>query len=211
MIKNVFKLNGKFIDIATTWDDFTWRQYYRILVMGNDDVSEMVSILTNVPRETLAKATIIGLEQVLAAAAAIKEPPAWDGKCDKLGSYKIPANKNGEFNIQFESLGQFEDMRVIMNTIKDVRGLTEAHPRFCAIYLQKIRDGEYDPEKAREMVEEIKDYPAKEVMTVGSFFYAKVKALLNGTPPSSPSTPLSPKKSKPVSQNSTKNSGRTRR
>lgn len=211
MIKNVFKLNGKLIDIATSWDDLTWRQYHRILTMGNDDVSELVSILTNVPRETLQKATIIGLESVLAAASGIKEPPAWDGKCNQLGAYKLPANKNGDFNIQFESLGQFEDMRAIMNTIKDVIGLTESHPRFCAIYLQKIRDGAYDPEKAREMVEEIKDYPAKEVMTVGSFFYAKLRSLLSGTHPSSPSTPQSPKKTKPGSRPSTKSSARTRR
>lgn len=211
MIKNVFKLNGKFIDVATTWDDFTWRQYYRILVMGNDDVSEMVSILTNVPRETLATATILGLEKVLAVASSFKETPAWDGKCDQLGGKNLPKNKNGEFNIQFESLGQFEDMRAIMTTLTDIKTLTAAHPRFCAIYLQKIRDGIYDPEKAREMAEEVKDYPAREVMAVGSFFYAKLRSLLSGTPPSSPSTPQSLKKTKRGSRPSTKSLGRTRR
>lgn len=210
MIKNVFKLNGKFIDVATTWDDFTYRQYHRIMNAG-DSVTEIVSILTNVPRETLEKATIIGLEQVLGAASGIKEPPAWDGVVDQIGGYKLPKNKNGNFDIQFESLGQFEDMRSIMNTVKDINTLTAAHPHFVAIYLQKIRDGVYDPEKARLMVEEVKDYSAREVMSLGSFFYAKLRSLLSGTPPSSPSTSPSQKKSKQASRPSTKSSGRTRR
>lgn len=210
MIKNVFKLNGKYIDVASSWDDFTWRQYYRILNVG-DSVPEMVSIFTGVPRETLEKAEISGLEQVIAISMAIKEPPAWDGDTDQVGPYKLPKNKAGQFNIQFESLGQFEDMRAIMHTIKDINSLTAAHPHFIAIYLQKIRDGVYDPEKARLMIEEVKDYPAKEVMAVGSFFYAKLRSLLSGTPPSSPSTPQSPKKTKQGSQPSTKSSARTRR
>lgn len=214
MIKGIFKLNGKAIDVANTWDDFSWDQFNRIQNL-KDDTTEMVSILTNVPRETLEKATLVGFEALFPIVHAIIKsgpPKEWDeAYVDHIGPYKLPKNKDGRFNIQFESLGQFEDMRAIMHTVVDAKGLTEAHPRLCAIYLQKVRDGAYDPEKAREMVEEVKAMPAKEVMVAGSFFYAKLISLWSGTPGSSPSTSPSPKKSKPVSPPSTKSSGRTRR
>lgn len=212
MIKGVFKLNGKPTDVASSWDDFTYYQYWRIFNL-NDDTAELVSIFTGVPRETLLTANLTGFEKIVEIAVQITKAgaPNWNGDCDQVGPYKLPHNKDGRFDIQFESLGQFEDMRAIMRTVTDVKSLTAAHPRFVAIYLQKIRDGAYDPEKAKEMVEEVKAMPAKEVITVGSFFYARLKNLLNGTQTSSPSTKRTPKKQRQASRRSTKSSGSTRR
>lgn len=212
MIKNVFKLNGKSIDMASSWDDFTYEQYWRIFNL-KDDTAELVSIFTGIPVEDLRSATIIGLEKVIELANSITKsgPPNWDGSIDQVGPYKLPKNKDGSFNIQFESLGQFEDMRAVMKTVTDIKTLTAAHPQFVAIYLQKIRDGSYDPEKAKAMIPEIKALPAKEVITAGSFFYARLINLLHGTPTGSPSPSPSPKKMRPGSPRSSKNSGRTRR
>lgn len=212
MIKDVFKLNGAPIDIASSWDDFTYDQFWRIMNL-TDDTFELVSIFTDVPRETLAGATITGLEKIIELANSIIKggQPDWDGTADQVGPYKLPKNSKGEFNIQFESLGQFEDMRVVWKTVTDVTTLTAAHPRFVSIYLQKLRDGAYDPDKAKAMLQEIKAMPAKEVITAGSFFYVRLTSLLTGTPAPSPSVSPSPKKSKPASRPSTKNSGRTRR
>jgi len=213
MIKNIFKLNGKYIDVATSWDDLCYDRFNRMRKLKPDDGVELVSILTNVPRETLEAGEISGLEAIFAVAHEILKAgvPDWNDPVDKIGPYTLPKNKDGKFKIEYESMGQFEDMRSVMNTITDLNGLMEAHPRFVSIYLQKIRDGHYDSEKAKEMVKEVKAMPAREVISLGSFFWAKLRALFSGTPPSSPTTTPSPKKSKPVSKPSTKRSGRTRR
>jgi len=211
MIKNVFKLNGKPINVCTSWDDFTFEQYERILDLKDDDVPEVVSILTGVDREILEKAEILGLENLLEAARFLKSVPKWPLATDKIGPYTIPPNKAGKFEIQFESLGQFEDMRKAMGKCATIVDLTKAYPLFVAIYLQKIADGVYSYSKAVEMVPSIRRMPAREVMALGSFFYAKLKNLLSGTADNSPSPTPSQKKSKPDSKSSMKGSGRTPR
>lgn len=208
MIKNVFKLNGKPINVYTSWDDFTFEQYERILDLKDDDVPEVVSILTGVDRETLEKAEIKGLENLLGAANFLKTVPTWPLVTDKIGPYTIPANKNGKFEIQFESLGQFEDMRKAMAKCTAIVDLTKTYPLFVAIYLQKLSDGIYSYSKAVDMVPSIRRMPAREVMALGSFFYARLRSLLTGTPDNSHSPTPSQKKLKLDSKNSMKDSGR---
>lgn len=211
MIKNIFKLNGKPVNVASSWDDFTFEQYERVLNLKDNDITEVISIITDVPRETLESGEIIGLEKLLEVALFMKKVPAWDAVPNKIGGYTLPVNKNGQFDIQFESLGQFEDMRKAMLRCNTVVELTKTYSEFIAIYLQKIRDKEYSYSKALEMIQEVRKMPAREVMALGSFFYAKLRSLLNGTPNNSQNPPLSPKKSKPDSRTSMKGSARTRR
>lgn len=208
MIK--FKVNGKPVEIPSNYDDLKMRHFIGISKPGND-TNRLISLLTGLDYEMLKNAMIIGLEQVIAAIQFLNEPMKFgQAMPDRIGKYKLPVNSKGQFNIQFESLGQFEDMRSDMKPIKTALDLTEAYPKFCARYLQKIRDGEYDPQKAEQMVEEVLEMPAKEVIILGSFFYVKLMSLLNGTPKTSPSTAPNLKKSKPGSKGSRNNSASTR-
>lgn len=207
MIK--FKVNGKPVSIASSWDDLTMKQFLALSKPGND-THAVLSILTGIDVDTFKKATIIGLEDVLIALNFSNTPAKFDVLPEKIGPFKLPINHKGQFNIQFESLGQFEDMRSDMKGVENTLQLSERYPKFCARYLQKIRDGEYNPEKAEQMVEQVLEMPAKEVIVVGSFFYLKLMSLLNGTPSSSQSTPQNPKKSKPGSKSSNSNLGSTR-
>lgn len=209
-----FKLNGKPLSIPTAWEEATYNQYLQTWDLKGDYL-QLVSIASGLDYEILKTAKIEGLESVIMAAGFLRTVPDFTGTCDKVGPYDLPKNHKGEFNIQFESLAQLEDMRAIMNTCiipeqnkYDIRKLTNAYPSFVAIYLQKIRDTDYSYSKAIEMVPEVMDMPAKEVIITGSFFYVKLRSLLSGTLKTSPPTTLSPKKKKPVSAGSRKSSGR---
>jgi len=210
MIHDLFKLNGQPLSIKDSWDDLTFNDYERIMRLGEDDYKEVISILTGIPRETLESAQLNGIEAVLQAGSFMSTPPVFEGYTPKIGAYSLPANSNGQFDIQSESLGQFEDMRVIMKSAgENILTLVGSYPKFVSIYLQKVRDGEYNPDKAKAMVDEIKALPAKEVIILGGFFYAKLRSLLNGTPRNSQPASQNPKKSKPDSIDSSKPSEAT--
>lgn len=204
-----FTLNGKKITVVGSWQGLNFAQYLRTLKMGNDMV-EQLSIITGIEPETLRKANIKGLDKLLYAASFMSKPIELPEKVTQIGKYKLPVNKKGVFDIQMESLAQFEDMRQLM--MKQEAGIyaqAESYATYCAIYLQKIRDKEYNGAKALEMVSEVMEMPALEVITAGSFFFVKLMILLNGMHPNSQNT--APKPKKHIGRTSKKRSGRTRR
>lgn len=177
-------LNGKPIEVTDSWDKMTFAQYLRVLKIGKNDMIEILSIVTGIEYETLKKAKIGGLPKIMFLARFItdpKNPPNFPEKPTHIGKYKLPLNSKGVFNIQFESLAQFEDMRQVMINVKEgVHAHTEAYATYCALYLQKIRDGEYDSDKALKMVPELMNYPASDIISAGGFFFVTLQSLLNG-------------------------------
>ncbi len=207
-----FKLNDKAINIPSCWEDVTFNQYIKLLT-AKDDTIEYISLFTGIEYSTLKSAIIFGLDDILKAVSFINKPPQLPGSVSECGPYKIPINSKGAFNIQHESLGQFEDMRSVMKQVKekDIVSHTKAYGKYVAIYLQKIRDGHYNPLAVPDMEQEVDSMPAYQVITLGSFFFLRLWSLSTGTANNSPSIPTNRKKSKPVSESSKKRSGRSPR
>lgn len=196
-----FKLNGKKLRIPSSWDEVTTGQYLQLLNL-KEDYLQAVSIFSGVDYETFKKAVVIGLDDLIKTLSFIKNGPDLSKISDKVGGYDVPKN------VQFETLAQFEDMRAVIQKCNGIMEVTKAYPQIVAIYLQKIRDKEYDYTKSQLMVDEVLTMPAKEVITVGAFFYVKLTSLLRGTQTTSPPTTQSPKKSKQGSRKSVKRSAR---
>lgn len=172
-----------------------------------DDTIELVSIFTGVEYETLRNAVIINLDDILKALVFINKPPVFPTHVTKCGPYTIPVNDKGQFNIQHESLAQYEDMRSVIKKVGgNINQHTLAYGKYVAIYLQKIRDGEYQPLKVPELEDEVLNYSAYEVCTLGAFFFLKVMNFSNGSPKKSPLINPNQKKSKPVTKDSRKRS-----
>jgi len=204
-----FTLNGKQIEVTDSWEAMKFAQYLRILKI-KDDMVEMISVLTGIEYETLKKANIKGIEKLLFASQFLNTSPTFPVKPTHIGTYKLPLNSKGIFDIQFESLAQFEDMRQVMVKLEPgVHAHTEAYATYCALYLQKIRDGEYDGETALKMVPDIMNYPASDVIVAGGFFFVKLQSLLNGTISNSPNT--APHRRKSIGKRSKRSSARTPR
>lgn len=209
MIK--FKLNGKSINIASSWDDMTFEQFLKCFDL-KDDSLQAVSLASGIDYEILKTTPILGLETILKAIQFLQQPANYPSSTKTIGKYKLPLDSSGEFNPQFKRLDQFEDMRKIMiASDKGVKSITEAYASYCAIYIQELRDKEYSYSKAMAMVDEIKQMPAKEVIPAGSFFLIKLLSLSTGIKKTSPTTNLKSKKSKPALKSSKRSSGRTRR
>lgn len=177
-----FTLNKKSIEVTDSWESMTFGQYLRVLKMKGT-ITEIISIITGIDEEYLKKAKIKGLDKLLYAAKFLNEPPQFNLKeLTHIGEYKLPLNSKGFFDITFESLAQLEDMRQVMIKLQPgIEAHTEAYATYCAIYLQKMRDGDYDGEKALKMVPEIMTYPASDIVNAGSFFFVRLSNLLNGT------------------------------
>jgi hypothetical protein len=202
-----FKLNGKKIQVASSWDDLTYGQYLQIIKI-NDDLLKLVSICSGTDYDILKKSNIYGLEAVIEAMSFVKSPPVFPESITDIGGYSIPKN----FNIQFESLAQFEDMRSIMMAKgEDKNKVHEDFGMYVSLYLQKIRDKEYDFEKAKAMREEVLNMPALKVLALGGFFLLKLVSLSNGIKANSQATNQNQKKSKQVTKGSRQSSARSAR
>lgn len=202
MIK--FTINGKPINYPSKWEDLTFGQYLEVMDLKNDSI-KMVSIFSGLDYEYLKDATIVNLEALLEASNFVLTKPEWDTYYPQIGPYKLPPNKDGKFDIRFESMGQFEDARATMLKANGVNEHTKAYGRYVAIYLQKIRDGKYQPNKVKEMEEEVLTFPAFQVISLGQFFFLKLYLLSSGTTKTSLPIFQSPKKSKRASKTSNAN------
>lgn len=207
------KINNQPVNFPTSWNEVSYSQYLKIL--ESKSKAELICILLNQDYELVKNKIVTNLEALFEAASFSDEVPAFEIYYPQVGTYKLPANNQHtkQFDIRFESLGQFEDMRQVMKDIKqdDPASLFRAYGKAVAIYLQKLRDKEYDPAKVPELEEELQSFKACEVIAVGQFFFLKLISLTSGTVKTSPPTVQSQKKSPPVSKSSRKPLGRTRR
>jgi hypothetical protein len=182
-------------------------------IKETDDSLKIICLLASVDYEILKNATVKGADNIIRCLSFLSNAPKFDGVTDHIGPYKLPINHKGQFDIQFESLGQFEDMRGIVKSIPQGNAieLLEAYPKFCALYLQKIRDGEYNYGNAMEMVNEVRSYPLSDILIAGSFFLLSSTNSPIGTRTSSHQQKKTRKRRKQDGRNSSKRSARTRK
>lgn len=205
-----FKINSEPLLIPTSWEDVTFDQYLK-LGKNKDGITGEISIFTGLEVEKLKKSNIDGLNKLIQALSFLKKQPDFNGYATKIGGYLLPLNSEGVFDVQFESLGQFEDLRSVMIAAKSTEDTLVSFASACAIYLQKIRDDEYDSDKAKAMIKEVYEMPAVDVIEAGSFFFLKLVSLSTGTDLTSLSLKQPQKKQKQASKNSKRSSVRTAR
>lgn len=203
------KLNDKPISIPTSWPEVTFSQWLQIMKM-EEGIFNILAIFTGIPSDVLSKMTIIGADKIVSALSFTSRKPEMPGYVINVGPYKLPTNHDGKFNIQYESLGQFEDARMIYKTMEGDK-IVDGYGKLVAIYLQKLRDGVYDSNKVPELELEIQSFPAIQVITAGSFFFLKLVSLSSGIPIVSLHTPQSQKKSKQGLKTTSKRSASTRK
>lgn len=163
-----FKINGTKFKIPTDWQDVTYAQY--IEIPNQTGLPDYISLFTGIKKEILLKAELRNVESVSLALSFMREIPIFSNAPTlKVGPYILPQD------ITINSLGQFEDLRGLLAKmpkkveIKDSDLYLEA----CAIYVQKIKHGEYDYTKVAEVKEELKRYSCMEVISTGAFFLFK--------------------------------------
>jgi hypothetical protein len=185
-------LNGVKVtkDIPISWDDLTFKQYYDLINFKGDDV-DILCYFTGVDPEVFRKAKIEGLESVLSAVSFLHQVPDFSNRPYEFMGVKMP------IDITFEALAPYLDARQLISTITkdDLKTFYDLHPKLCAIYVHAVRNDwtGYDGSKAMDLVPEVNEQPAWEVVGLGTFFINKLLTLKTPTKKNSPAgdSPLS--------------------
>lgn len=168
-MKITIELNGVKVekDIPTMWKEVTFGQFLK-LSECEDDISKILSLLTGIEVETLNKAKIQNLEKIITLLSFLKTEMTLEVPKTCMG-YEIPKN------LEFETIGQFEDLKLEALQMKDIKSF-EKYALFCAIYAVK----EYDYKKAEELAPVFLNAPCEEVMAIGNFTLLKLTELTSG-------------------------------
>jgi hypothetical protein len=168
-----FKINGTKTAIPTTWDDVKYIQYLALLTLPNSLI-HYIHLFTGIPLETLQKAELKNLESISIALSFLTISLKPEPGALSIGKTYIPKD------VTIESLGQFEDLRALCNRRPPDLSTTENQMLFadccleaCAIYVQKIWDGAYDPTKVPDVKLKLKTESCVEILQTGGFFLSK--------------------------------------
>lgn len=184
MIQFKITLNGQeeTKSITTSWDDLTFSNYLWLLDFKGDNI-DLISHFTDIPRETILKAKIEGVEALFVALEFLNETPDWSGKPQTFMGELMPED------ITFNAIAPYQDCRQIMQEAKtdNLKEFISEYAKLCAIYVYAIRNNweGYDYDKAMELVPEVMQQPAREVVGLGSFFIVKFSPLRKSINPSS--------------------------
>lgn len=177
-----FKIAGKKYELPTRWEDVTYRQY--VALLRTSRLTDHISVFTGIDRKTLESAELRGLEKISISLSFLSFSPNFK-RTKVVGPYVMPED------VTVQSLGQFEDLRALINRMppKDAdpieagETIADLYLEACAIYCQKLKDGKYDSTKVPQVKEELKDCSAAQVIGTGGFFFYKP---LNMSPPTMP-------------------------
>jgi hypothetical protein len=169
-----FKILNKKCNIPTTWADVTYSQYVYMLIPRT--FVEYIHLFSGIPLETLNGAQIKNVDKLSLALAFLSLPPDMT-RTETVGAFVLPGMP------QFESLGQFEDLRNLVKKYPrkeraefdytDLETECELYLTACAIYFQKVQDGAYNPAKVEKVKDDLRNASAVEVLSNGAFFFAK--------------------------------------
>lgn len=199
------KVNGKAVNIPTSWEDVTFRQFID-LSFNSKDIYSRMGILLGIDPQIARKAKFQGLEGIIRVLAFLSQEAKLYEHPVKCGPYKFPQD------ITLESLEQFEVMNRLMKETagKKPQDHIESLAIYAAIYCQGI-DGDFDEEKAMKLAKDFDAYPCLEVMSAGDFFMRKTLSLMLNLPMNSLRRATLKKKSKRGSKRSMKRSASTGR
>lgn len=165
--------NGKpqTINLPTSWDQVTFRQFLNLDECGNDIV-KVIALLTGIEYNTLLKAKIVDMDQVIAMLGFLKKP-AQPFIPTSICGYPVPKD------LAFEEVQMFVDLKTYIAETKDKTPLEQLaqYPVYCAVYACKHRYGKYDFQLAEKLSEVFFNAPCTEVLGIGNFTLLRLTGL----------------------------------
>lgn len=165
--------NGKpqVIDLPTSWDQVTFRQFLKLDECG-DDIVKVIALLTGIEYNTLLKAKIVDMDQVIAMLGFLKKP-AQPFIPTSICGYPVPKD------LAFEEVQMFVDLKTYIFETKDKTGLEQLaqYPVYCAVYACSYRYGKYDFQLAEKLSDVFFDAPCTEVLGIGNFTLLRLTGL----------------------------------
>jgi hypothetical protein len=172
-MKITISLNGVKVhrEIPISWDTVTYSQFLQLTDCVNDPV-KILTVFTGIEEAVIKKATILGLDSIIAVLGFLRtEPPQLLPKT--ILGYQLPPD------VGLETLDQYTDLKDDLDKAGELKGkdALEKYPLYCAIYACKAKHGRYDWTLAEQMAPEFLNAPAPEVLAIGNFTLAKLIGL----------------------------------
>jgi hypothetical protein len=165
-------LNGVKItkQLPVRYSELGFKKYVE-LAFSKDDPIKVLSILLDQGEETLKKAKIYNLEEVLSLMSFLRKPIELRVPKEILG-YKIPKD------LKFESMNRYADLQHIAGSFG--KELTKEsllqYAEMVAIYAMPNYEDASEQEK-QDFIEQFYNAPCEEVMAVGNFTLMKLTEL----------------------------------
>lgn len=155
-------------DIPTHWGSVTFKQFIDLSIIGADDLG-ILSYFFGIDRETLRKAKINNLDDVIHAVQFLRNEIDFKNVPSEILGYEIPKN------LEFESVAQYEDIKAEIAKHKDGKeiDIIKLYPLFVATYAMKP----YDGLKVDDFSQQFWQAPCGEVLAIGNFTLMKLSGL----------------------------------
>lgn len=162
----MIKIKGK---LPKSWKDITFKQFIDLSKCKND--VEQLAYLMNFKYETFRRMEIKNLPEALASISFINTVPLSEDVPKTILGYKIAKN------LEFETVGQFEDIKAIASTIKaeEPDDLLK-YAELVAVYAMPGYLDKTPPEQ-KQFADQFLNAPCEEVMATGNFILMRLIAL----------------------------------
>jgi len=169
-MKITITLNGVKVEkeLPTGWGGVTFAEFIQLAKCQT--VTDKLSVFTGIDVETLKKAKINNLYQIISLLSFTETKPEVDKIPKAIAGYLMPAN------IETDEIGRFEDLKLEAAKInQDELETVSAYAMFCAIYATE----EYDYKEAEKLKDVFMKAPCQEVVAIGNFTLLRLIELNN--------------------------------
>lgn len=167
-------------EIPTSYSEVDFQTYIELMKAGSDTV-KVLSIFTGKDEETIKKARIKNLHQVLQLLSFVSQETIDMTVPKQVAGYLVPEDLN------FETIAQFSDAQEVMKSYKhpapdgpDNHDELVKLAEMCAIFAYP-KDKEYDYKEAAKLIPVFMKAPCREVLALGNFILLKSITLRLGT------------------------------
>lgn len=169
-MKITMTMNGITVhkEIPTSWGGVTFEEFIELAKCQT--VTDKLSVFTGIDVETLKKAKINNLYQIIGLLSFTETKPEVSKIPEAIAGYRMPSN------IETDEIGRFEDLKLEAAKInqEDLESVS-AYAMFCAIYATDP----YDYKEAEKLKDVFMKAPCEEVVAIGNFTLLKLIELNN--------------------------------
>lgn len=158
-------------NLATEWADVSFRQFLDLEKCGSD-IIKVIALFTGIEYNTLLKAKIVDMDQVIAMLGFLNSP-AQPFIPTSICGYPVPKD------LAFEEVKMFVDLKAYLAENKDKTPQEQLalYPVYCGVYACKHRYNEYDFQLAEKLSEVFFNAPCTEVLGIGNFTLLRLTGL----------------------------------
>jgi len=158
------------VKLPKSWKEVTFGQFIALAKCKSE--TEQLAVFLDIPYEELKDKHIVGLPKFISELNQLNSLPMSTDVPKKILGYRVAKN------IEYETVGRFEDMKSIAASIKsDTPDDLIKYTELIAVYAMP-RWSDHNPEEQKQFAQQFLNAPCEEVMATGNFILMRLIALI---------------------------------